>query len=163
MGNNHFQTFHDNPYPRGLGDLGDPREECRGQAQLLLKEMLNSKHDIKDPLLGPCQLVLLGISHPYHPRLNLNKPLPNSPTHRACMGLLEAGNPTAHRPTSSIPTVHRDLGRPLRRLHRLRQNLTAVCSENSHHSLNRVPQGVHQVPPRGLHPGEVVCNSSSKW
>lgn len=163
MGNNHFQTFHDNPYPPGLGWPVDLRAAFRGQL-LLLKEMLNSKHDIKDHPRGPCQLVLLGISHPYHPRLNLNKPLPNSPTlRRACMGLLEAGNPTAHRPTSSIPTVHRDLGRLLRRLRRPRQNLTAVCSINSHHSLNKVPRGVPRGLPRDPRPEEVVCNSSSKW
>ena len=132
MANNHFQTFQDS-LCRHKGwplVLVDPQEEYQEQPPQL-KEMLNSSHDT-DHHQGQylCLQVLPGISHQYHPNLNLNKPLPNHIQHKGCMDLEEGEALSVPHPTS-IPIVHRGLGRRPLHHHRPRQNLTTVCLNNN--------------------------------
>ena len=139
MANNHFQTFQDS-LCRHKGPLVDPQYQ---EQPPQLKEMLNSSHDT-DHHQGryPFRQVLPGISHQYHPNLNLNKPLPNSNIqHKRCMDLEEdtlAGEALSVPHPTSIPIVHRGPGRRPLHLHRPRQNpLPTVCLNNNPLSLSK--------------------------
>lgn len=158
MANNHFQTFQDS-LCRHKGPLVDPQYQ---EQPPQLKEMLNSSHDMDHhPGQYQCPQVLPGISHQYHPNLNLNKPLPSNShiPHKRCMDPEEGEALSVPHPTS-IPIVHRGLGRRPLHLHRPRQNLPTVCLNNSPLSLSKDLQWQVQLGLlRGHRLGVAVCNN----